>query len=490
MIIKCEKCLTKFRLDDTRVTEKGVKVRCTKCKHVFAVRKEQLLPELSESAAAPELFAADASEHVIPTSATTETQEPESEQTAEFSFESSRLQPEISETSGEFGDLYASAAESVPVYSEPETGEFTFAAEEDSFIAPPEQHDTVPVATGDIDFDSFDFGSNQPEAAPAPLTAEPEPPAAVTTVTHDTPHGLDFSDDDMFGAVVMPKTEESDEAISFDFGTDSFAESIDTRISDTGSKVADLNAGTNAETPFNLGDIDFGDELTSVAVQQVNPEELKPSQEILFAPLVEAQEKPADVQDAPPEATVGYQHELPPLPIVSRRKQSPLFGVVVAVVAVLVVVTLGYFGFSVFTPEKRKSSEEIGKISVVGVKAGFVESKTNGTLLVISGEARNDFSKPRAALQVKGLVYGATGQVLASKNAYCGNPLSTEQLASFPLERIEATMANQFGDSLDNMEVAPGKAVPFAIVIPAPPQGAKDFGVEVVGSTVAAGKQQ
>jgi hypothetical protein len=65
-----------------------------------------------------------------------------------------------------------------------------------------------------------------------------------------------------------------------------------------------------------------------------------------------------------------------------------------------------------------------------------------------------------------------------------------EQLASIPLERIEATMSNQFGDSLDNMEVAPGKAVPFTIVIPAPPQGAKDFGVEVVSSTVATGKQQ
>ena len=40
MIIKCEQCQTKFRLDDSKVTDKGVKVRCAKCKHVFTVQNE------------------------------------------------------------------------------------------------------------------------------------------------------------------------------------------------------------------------------------------------------------------------------------------------------------------------------------------------------------------------------------------------------------------------------------------------------------------
>ncbi len=52
MIIQCEKCLTKFRLDDSRVTERGVKVRCTKCKHVFTVRKEEPEAEPFESESA------------------------------------------------------------------------------------------------------------------------------------------------------------------------------------------------------------------------------------------------------------------------------------------------------------------------------------------------------------------------------------------------------------------------------------------------------
>lgn len=37
MIINCEKCGTRFRLDDSRITGTGVKVRCTKCQNVFVV---------------------------------------------------------------------------------------------------------------------------------------------------------------------------------------------------------------------------------------------------------------------------------------------------------------------------------------------------------------------------------------------------------------------------------------------------------------------
>jgi predicted Zn finger-like uncharacterized protein len=497
MIIKCDKCLTKFRLDDARVTEKGVKVRCTKCKHVFAVRREQPVFEAQEPAAAPELLAAAAS-LAVPASVSAELQQPETEQTAGYSFESSELQTEISDTPADFGDRSFTALENVQVAPEPETGEFTFSAKKDSSLAPPERDDAV-SASGDFDFDSFDFGSSQPEAAVALMPTEAPAEDADTKNAPVESHapaaqqGLDFSDDDMFGSVAAPKAEENDEAISFDFDTDSFAESIDTGIPDASVKNTAPTVGTNADIPFNLGDIDFGDELTSVAVQQVNPEKLKPSQEILFAPLAEAQEKPVaeqGVANASPGTAAESQQELPPLPIASRRKQSPLFGVIIAVVVLLVVGTLGYFGFSTFAPEKAKSPEETGKISIIGVKAGYIESKSSGTLLVISGEARNDFSKPRAALQVKGNVYGSAGQVLISKEAYCGNRLTNEQLENFPLERIEATMANQFGDSLDNMEVAPGKAVQFTIVIPSPPAGAKDFGVEAIGSTVAAGKQQ
>lgn len=55
MIVQCENCQAKFRLDDSKVPEQGRKVRCSKCKHVFFVRKEpgpslRPVPEAKEQA--------------------------------------------------------------------------------------------------------------------------------------------------------------------------------------------------------------------------------------------------------------------------------------------------------------------------------------------------------------------------------------------------------------------------------------------------------
>lgn len=45
MIITCASCLTKYELNDSRISDKGAKVRCSRCKHVFYV---VLPPETKE----------------------------------------------------------------------------------------------------------------------------------------------------------------------------------------------------------------------------------------------------------------------------------------------------------------------------------------------------------------------------------------------------------------------------------------------------------
>lgn len=42
MIITCEKCDTRFQLDDARIPDDGVKVRCSRCKHAFFVKRTDL----------------------------------------------------------------------------------------------------------------------------------------------------------------------------------------------------------------------------------------------------------------------------------------------------------------------------------------------------------------------------------------------------------------------------------------------------------------
>lgn len=470
MIIQCEKCQTKFRLDDSKVTVKGVKVRCAKCKHVFSVQKRtEEVDETPVAAVDTPSFDTDQDE-----SFSQEMFSDVSENTPFVSAESENsIFPSVA--------TYSGSAETAPFDASAISFDTDELADEAPSAVAAVRTDTA--GGGEVDFSSFDFGDSEPATAPAATNVAPPPAAAAPK---KEPQGLDFSDDDMFGAVVESAPEPSTDNISFDFGEDSFAESMDTGAHDSASKGGSLfSLDSPADAPFSLGEIDFGDELTSVAVQQVNPEDLKPSQEILFAPLAAAQ--PAAGSEA---GEFVSDEELPPLSISSRRKQSPLFTGLIAVVALLVVIILGYFGYSSFTTPKDAAAPEAGKISVKGVKAAFVDNDSVGELLVISGEALNEFKQPRAALQVKVTVFDATGQSVATKSAYGGNPLTEEQLASLTLEKIEAAMANQFGDSLANMEVPPGKVIPFVVVLANLPKGAKDFVVQSAGSTVATAKQQ
>ncbi len=55
MIITCASCLTKFNLDDSKISDKGAKVRCSRCQHVFYVArppetKEEVIEDLESFA--------------------------------------------------------------------------------------------------------------------------------------------------------------------------------------------------------------------------------------------------------------------------------------------------------------------------------------------------------------------------------------------------------------------------------------------------------
>jgi len=474
MIIQCEKCQTRFRLDDSRVKDKGVKVRCTKCKHVFRVQKE--VPEeesLSQQFAAGAVLDA-----------------PFDSETPGVSSASNRAADFSSLETSNFDDSVT------PI----EADDFLVAGGADLTGSAVKSSDVV----GDVDFSSFGFGecNAEPDSTMQSTLSlddftDARAESAQSLPLKEAPQGLDFSDDDMFGEAVQSAPDTSGEAITFDFEGDSFAESMDMSGKDTSRKSGTLfSLSAPVDTSFNLGEIDFGDELTSVAVQQVNPEDLKPSQEVLFAPIAEAKDKSmGDETFKQTFSEVGSapdQNELPPLSISSRRKQNPFFGAVVGAMSLMVIAIVGYLGYLAYSSTsttKEIGAQESGKITVKGVKSVFIDNEQVGELLVISGEALNEYATQRAALQVKVTVFDSAGQSIASKSAYGGNPLTEEQLESLPMDKIESAMANQFGDSLANMEVGPGKAIPFIVVLANLPKGAKDFAVESAGSTVATGKQ-
>jgi len=194
------------------------------------------------------------------------------------------------------------------------------------------------------------------------------------------------------------------------------------------------------------------------------------------------------------------EESLPPLSIASRRKGRSLVTVSIIAVSVLVIVALSGAGFYLLQSGPAAfdklgigfvakwfgmESAEEGRITVKNQQAAFSQNKEAGELFVVTGEAVNSFRNARASILVKVSIFDKKGAVLLQKTAYCGNRLTAEQLATLPMSKLDSVMNNPFGDSLSNLGVPSGSSIGFVVALPNVPKEAADFGVEVVGSTVA-----
>lgn len=456
MIIQCEQCRTKFKLDDNKVSERGVKVRCAKCRHVFTVRKP--------GATVPEEMPPQAAVPVMPAIPVAD---PDEVSFADVSFDEAppaptpATPPPLPVGGLDFGTVLPQAHDSEPSpainFEFGEVNASPVSQQKISFDFTTKPTAVAAAPAGDIDFGGFDFGDVSVAKPDAGFTLE----------------GADFGN---LASVSKPAVS-ADNDLGFSFG-------------DAESRSVAAPAGDS----FSLGDFEFATEAASVAM----PANAGQAGGLFDFGAVETSSVAAAATEQP--ATMDFSFdtaaadELSPLSITSRRRRSPIISALVIVAGLLLAAALGFMGYLFLdngaqAPFFGKHAPlEEGKITVQRVQASFLTKAAAGDLLIITGEALNGYNKPRAALQVKATLFGDSNEPVVTQLAYAGNQLTREQLVGMPWEKIEAAMNNQFGDSLTNLEVPPGKTIPFTLVIITPPATAKDFSVEAVGSTVAAGK--
>jgi predicted Zn finger-like uncharacterized protein len=246
MIVQCDECNAKFRLDDSKVKDGGVKVRCSKCKHVFVVRKEAadetdvdsfldgLVPSQPDSAREP-VNNAPSAESSSPgaagmssdmdsfgTSMSEPLQEKDDFDFGEFSFETAPVSaPDVAPVAppaGEgfdFGELNPDTAHhdtpgTGPAEFPPATdfgfGEFSF---EEAPASSPANTTVLPHPSIEFDFDEFTFDEGTVDSQ----TTVPEKPS---------PSGeIDFSHlsmDPESDSGPAPFTEPGTMKTAFDFG--------------------------------------------------------------------------------------------------------------------------------------------------------------------------------------------------------------------------------------------------------------------------------
>ncbi len=128
---------------------------------------------------------------------------------------------------------------------------------------------------------------------------------------------------------------------------------------------------------------------------------------------------------------------------------------------------------------------QAGQITLANLEGKFIKNDLAGELFLIRGNAINSFAEPRAAIQVKGVIFDQNGKPLLQKTVFCGNAIDDEKLSSLPFSELEEIMGNQFGSELSNMKVDSKQVIPFDIVFKDLPKNLSEFSVKVTSSQPA-----
>ena len=123
------------------------------------------------------------------------------------------------------------------------------------------------------------------------------------------------------------------------------------------------------------------------------------------------------------------------------------------------------------------------KIDIFDIKSKFLKNSRIGDLFVVTGKVKNDYSGARNFIRVTGKLY-TKGKILAkTETFFCGNIISNNELSKLDLAAMKKRLSNRVGDKKSNMQIKPGKVLPFMVVFANLPKNLDEFSVQVAGSS-------
>ena len=445
MVVVCEKCETRFNLDESRVPAEGAQVRCSRCAHAFFIRA----PGSGEANGIDEVMAE--------VTGPGETPAPEAA--------SDLLDPNPEEAEL---DLRGNT-EPVDLQAEDRSpGDF-----EEDWEFNDDSHAQIQVEA-----ESEFSGIGEFDATALDLAGEP-PPSETAAGGEDS---IAATETDLFPVEDSPV--DPVEQASTDPVGESSIDPVEKSSVDPVESIRARDAGLDFSSPEDLGspaDWDF------VGTAEVKPSlELTPEDEA-SEPLLESVDESGSVSHSPAQAD-SPTARTPAAEETDRTSLAARFAVVGSIASWVVVALAFSVGISALVSQPGEGgavSAGPAEITVSGlsltaseVEGRLVENALAGNLLVVSGNLENRGSSvvtPRRAVWVQ--LVSADGQPIEGATAAAGRALDERSLREHDPDRLRRHLERSAAERA-HRPLRPGERVGFDAVFESIPESAAGWVLE------------
>jgi predicted Zn finger-like uncharacterized protein len=128
----------------------------------------------------------------------------------------------------------------------------------------------------------------------------------------------------------------------------------------------------------------------------------------------------------------------------------------------------------------KPAEDQVRLLSLENIRQYTVQNEKAGQVFVIEGKVVNNFPSSKEFIRVQASLYDQTGNVVVSKDMSAGNTVSLFQLQIMSPQEIDAALNSEVGILSNNSDVQTGESVPFMAVFFNAPETVAEFGVKVI----------
>ncbi len=466
MIIQCESCRAKFKLNEELIKGKGARVRCKKCTDYIIVMKtgyEHLKNQYIESVKDAQIAEKESKEEISL---------PDKNDREEFplgGLETPTVEEQGKERSEEI--VQEKVEEKIEEEVE-EKGEAREADEEREASLPEGDKE---VSKDDIDKAFEDFlGTIQDESSSSGEGARSE----LDTSTFDDEETVKKPDSAISESIAFAGERE-------EVTEESKREELDLSLEDEKISFQDFSDISETISPNQKEE----EGMEEGPVSSPKEEDLVLETPLTFQETFTEEEGKTDetsselAEEAPREKESGTVKPSP-YEYISKERTEELKTtrtknfLVVLLILLLIIAGIGaYLAFtkegndvvikyapylrSMLNGESHSSSKTFSITNLIGYNETNIKE---GTIFVIKGDVVNLSKDVKSGLILKGEVMGKKGNLLGSGKVYGGNSLTPGELKTEERAVIEKTLQNKLGKNLANIDIQPGSSIPFMIV--------------------------